>query len=158
MARLKQHGFTFVEILIVLASLIFLFTIIAYTYDGIKARSRNDIRTADIRRLQVYIETFYSQNTFYPSRADLNSPSWEKANLKGFSLSYLADPLWKSTDKACTVDGNPVLLAKSQTGCFGYAPTNNGASCEKNDQTCDKYTLTATLEAGGGVYTKTQLD
>ena len=158
MSHLKQYGFTFVEMLIVLASLIFLFTIIAYTYDGIKARSRNDARTADIRKLQVYLETFYSQNTFYPSRADLNSPAWEKANLKGFSVSDLADPLWKPSNKVCTSDGNPVLLAKSQNGCFGYAPTNNGASCEKNDQTCDKYTLTATLESGGGIYTKTQLD
>lgn len=154
----KDSGFTFIEILIVLASVIFLIAIIGYTYDGIKARSRNDARTADIRQLQVYIETFYSQNTFYPSRAELNSPAWQKANLKNFSDSYLADPLWTPKNKDCSVNGNPVLLAKPQLGCFGYNPTNNGVNCEANAQTCDQYTLSAKLEDGGGIYTKKQLD
>lgn len=154
-----QRGFTFVEMLIVLASLVFLLAIIGYTYDGIKARSRNDARAADVRALQVYIETFYSQNTFYPSRADLNNLSWDATNLKGFTVSNLQDPLWTPKNKACTLDGKPILLIKSQKGCLGYNPTaNSGASCENSDSSCQKYTLSATLEVGGGVYSKTQLD
>ena len=154
----KNSGFTFIEILIVLASVIFLVAITGYAYDGIKARSRNDMRTTAIRQLQVFVETFYAQNTYYPTRAELNNPSWQKANLKNFKESYLADPLWTPKNADCTVNGNPILLSKPQLGCFGYNPTNNGISCANNAQTCDRYTLSATLEDGAGVYTLRQLD
>ena len=153
----NEKGFTLIEILIVFISIVFLVAVVAYTYDGIKARSRNDVRTAELRKLQVYVETFYSQNTYYPSRADLNNPSWRALNLKSFDISSLKDPLWPK-NKACDVNGQPILLDTSQTGCFGYAPSNNGVSCEKNDKNCDKYTLTATMENGGGVYRLSQLD
>ena len=156
--KINQSGFSFIEITLVILGIIFLVAVVAYTYDGIKARSRNDIRTADIKQLQVYVETFYSQNTFYPSRADLNSPSWRATNIKDFSLAAMTDPLWTSANKACSVNNMPILLKHSEKGCYGYNPTNNGVSCEKNDTTCDKYTLSASLEDGGGVYIKTQLD
>ncbi len=154
----SQQGLSLIELSIVLVTVLILVAIVGFAYDGIKARSRNDQRTTQIRKLQVFIETFYSQNMYYPSRADLNNFSWDQLNFKGFSINDIKDPLWASKGKACTVNNNPILLAKSQLGCFGYNPTNNGASCEKNAQNCDKYTLTATLENRGGIYTKSQLD
>jgi Tfp pilus assembly protein PilE len=135
-----------------------LIAIVLSTYAGIQARSRNNQRTATIRTLQEHIESFYSQNMFYPSLNDLNNSSWVAANMKGLSVSSYQDPSWTNAVKACTVNGHPVLIAKSQNGCYGYWPTNNGASCENNDTTCNDYTLSATLEQGGGTYTKVQLD
>lgn len=157
-AKRRDGGFTVVEVLIILFSIIFLVAIVAYTYDGIKARSRNDIRTADLRRLQVYIETFYSQNTYYPSRADINNPSWATVNLKGFKNSFLEDPSWTTKNTYCSLKDHPILTKRSSLGCFGYAPTNNGVSCERNAATCNKYTLTTTMENGGGYYSLKQLD
>lgn len=88
----------------------------------------------------------------------MNNAAWRKANLKGVSQSMLEDPSWSKTNKACTLNGQPILIAKSQPGCLGYQPTNNGASCEADATSCNDYTLTATLEQGGGVYSKSQLD
>ena len=156
--RRNQGGFSLIEIFVVLISVGVLVAIVVTTYSGIQARSRNNTRTADITTLQEYIEKFYSQNMYYPSLKDMNNASWRSANLKGLSQGALQDPSWTASNKICTVNGAPVLINKSQPGCYGYAPTNNGASCEAQDTTCSDYTLTATLEQGGGVYTKKQLD
>lgn len=154
----NEAGFSLIEIFIILVSIGILFAIVASTYTGIQARSRNNQRTAEIRVLQEHIESFYSQNMYYPSRAEINNAAWRKANLKGVNQSMLQDPSWNKTIKTCTLNGEPILISKSQPGCLGYQPTNNGASCEANATTCNDYTLTATLEQGGGVYSKSQLD
>ena len=151
-------GFSLIEIFVVLISVGVLVAIVVTTYSGIQARSRNNTRTANITTLQEYIEKFYSQNMYYPSLKDMNSASWRAANMKGLALGALKDPSWTVANKFCTVNGAPVLIDSSKPGCYGYAPTNNGANCETQDSTCNDYTLTATLEQGGGVYSKKQLD
>ncbi len=156
--RSNDKGFSVIEIAIVVLSVGILVGIIVYTYAGIKARSRDNARIADITTvLQTNIEAFYSQNMYYPSLQDINNPVWRHTNLPKLKDSALQDPSWTATNKACTVDGKPVLIQKAQPGCYGYAPTNNGASCAAADTTCNQYTLTASLEQGG-IYQKTQLD
>lgn len=156
--RSKEQGFTLVEILIMLVLVGVLLTIVTLDYSGAKARSRNDIRISAIKSLQDYVEKFYSQNTYYPSLADMNNPSWLATNLKNVSASMYADPSWTASNKACTKNNQPILLSKSVPGCYGYDPTNNGASCEADDTSCSDYTLTATLEDHQGIYTLRQLD
>ncbi len=151
-------GFTFIEILIMLVLVGVLITVVVLDYSGAKARSRNDTRTAAVKTLRDYVEIFYSQNTYYPSLSDMNSPSWVALNLKSVKQSMYADPSWTAHNKACTQNGEPILIRKSQPGCYGYNPTNSGVSCETNDTSCSDYTITATLEAGEGVYTLRQLD
>ncbi len=153
-----QEGFTFVEIAILLILVSVLIGIIFVDYSGAKARSRNDIRTAAIKSLRDYIEIFYSQNTYYPSLSDMNNPSWLAINLKPVTQAMFTDPSWTAKNTACTKDGKPILIRTSVLGCYGYNPTNNGVSCEQDDTTCNDYTLTATLEAGQGVYRLRQLD
>ena len=156
--RSKELGFTLIEILIMLVLVGVLLTIVTLDYSGAKARSRNDIRTTAIKNLQDYIEKFYSENTYYPSLADMNNPSWLATNLKNVTLGMYADPSWTASSKVCTRNNQPILLAKSEPGCYGYDPTNSGVSCEADDTTCSDYTLTATLEDGQGNYTLRQLD
>lgn len=156
--RHNQKGFSLIEIFVVLLSVFILIAIVASTYSGIQARSRNNTRTADITKIQEYIEKFYSQNMYYPSLKDMNNASWLATNLKGLPKNTLKDPSWTAANKECTLNGSPVLINSSKPGCYGYAPTNNGASCESADTTCNEYTLTATLEQGGGIYSKKQLD
>ncbi len=154
----KEQGFTLVEILIMLVLVGVLITIVMLDYSGAKARSRNDTRITAIKSLQDYIEKFYSQNTYYPSLADMNNPSWLATNLKSVTPSMYADPSWTASNKACTKNNQPILLSKSEPGCYGYDPTNSGVSCEADDTTCSDYTLTATLEDRQGTYTLRQLD
>ncbi|MGH7234479.1 MAG: type II secretion system protein [Candidatus Saccharimonadales bacterium] len=156
--RSSEHGFTFIEILIMLVLVGVLIAIVVFDYSGARARSRNDTRTAAVKTLRDYVEIFYSQNTYYPSLSDMNNPSWLAANLKSVHQSMYKDPSWTSSNKDCTKDGEPILISKSQTGCYGYDPTNSGISCASDDTTCSDYTLTATLEDRQGVYTLRQLD
>ena len=156
--KLNNHGFSVIEILIVLIAVGLLVGIVAYTYAGIRARSRDNTRIADLTtELQTNIEAFYSQNMYYPSLKDMNSPSWRTTNLPKLKSNAIQDPSWTPSNKTCTLNNQPILLKKAQPGCYGYNPTNNGASCESNDTACNQYTLTANLEQGG-LYIKTQLD
>ncbi len=156
--KLNNQGFSIIEILIVLITVGLLVGIVVYTYAGIRARSRDNARIADITtELQTNIEAFYSQNMYYPSLKDINNPTWRNTNLPKLPASAIKDPSWTPSNKACTVNSQPILIKKAQPGCYGYAPTNNGSSCEAADTTCNQYTLTASLEQGG-LYIKTQLD
>lgn len=153
-----SSGFSFVEILIMVVLIGVLVTIVIFDYSGAKARSRNDSRTAVVKTLRDYVEIFYSQNTYYPSLSDMNNPSWVALNLKGVKQSMYADPSWSPNNKVCTRNGKPILIKNSQTGCYGYNPTKNGLSCETDDTSCSAYSITASLEAGEGVYALRQLD
>lgn len=154
----NEQGFSFIELLIVLITIGILVGIIVVTYNNNQAKSRNNIRTADIRTLQVAVEKFYSQNNYYPTLSEMNSLNWRKANLSNLSQSTFKDPSWTPKNKACNVNGQPILLKQSQPGCYGYSPTNNGASCAAVATSCSDYTLSATLEDNKGIYTKRQLD
>lgn len=154
----KEQGFTIVELLIVIVVIGILAAIVITTYSGIQAKARNAKRETDIQSLQTQIEAFYSQNQYYPSLTDMNSSAWRATNMKSLDASAMQDPSWSSSNTACTVSGAPTLLTTSQSGCYGYAPTASGASCEAADTTCNQYTLTASMEQGVGTYTKANLD
>ncbi len=156
--RRNSDGFSLIEILIVIVAVGVLVAIVVNTFAGIQARSRNSQRTDDLKTLQEHIESFFAHNMYYPSLSDMNNPSWLKANMKGVSTSMYADPSWTPHNTKCTLNGHPILLKKSEPGCFGYDPSNNGASCESSDTTCDDYTLSASLEQGAGTYDLSQLD
>lgn len=160
LTRLKKDnkGFSIIELVIILLFIGVLVGIVGYTYSGIKASSRNDKREAQLRILQEYVENFYSHNMYYPTLAEMNNPNWLAANMKGFTSSMIQDPSWTATNKYCSVNNKPVLIAHSKYGCFGYAPTNNGVSCVALAKSCNHYTLTASLEQSNTVYTLHQLD
>lgn len=154
----SESGFSLIEILIIVIAVGVLIGIVANTFAGIQARSRNTQRTATVRILQEHVESFFAHNMYYPSLADMNNPNWLKANMKGVNTNMYKDPSWTAKNTKCSVDGHPILISKAQPGCLGYNPTNNGASCEALDTTCDNYTLTASLEQGAGIYALSQLD
>lgn len=152
----KYSGFTLVEILIVLVTVTILVAIVFNIYSGTRAQARDNQRRSDVRAIQDSIESFYSHSMYYPSLKDINNPVWRQANLKKLTSSQLIDPSWSKKNTVCTLNGQAVLIAKPKLGCLGYAPTNNGASCENDDTTCNKYTLETTLEQGG-IFIKKEL-
>lgn len=148
----RQEGFTIVELLIVIVVIGILAALVITTYSGIQAKARNAKRQTDINSVQTQIEAYFADQGHYPSFADLSTASWDTQHLKSLDQSALHDPS----------AGSGTGITLSQTAglkVYQYAPLDSsGGSCEADDNTCATYTLTATLENGGGTYTKTNLD
>lgn len=160
----RQKGFTIVELLIVIVVIGILAAIVITTYSGIQAKARNAKRETDIQDLQTQIEAFYSQNNYYPSLGDMNDASWRQTNMPSLDTNAMVDP------SSNTAPANAVMArsANNTTGVakeYVYNVTDSsGAVCGSDtssggtDTNCAKYTLIATLENGGGIYTKSNLD
>ena len=135
----RNQGFTIVELLIVIVVIGILALLVITTYSGIQAKARNSKRTSDVKSLQTHIEAFFSQNGYYPSRTDMNNDSWLTTNMKSLDKNALVDPKnpSQSNDLAATPGANS----------YAYQVTDSSNnSCESDDTTCAKYTLTATYE------------
>ncbi|HVW23278.1 MAG TPA: hypothetical protein VHB51_02260 [Candidatus Saccharimonadales bacterium] len=119
---------------------------------GTQARADDSKRQADIQSLQVQMEAFFAENGYYPSLTDMNNAKWRADNMPSLDSSALQDPSGTSQ----------TLSAAPGKGVYSYQVTNaNGGSCESNDKTCAKYTLTATFDGrvnGQSTYTKNSLN
>ncbi len=151
----RNQGFTIVELLIVIVVIGILALLVITTYSGIQAKARNSKRQTDIQSLQTQLEAFFSQNGYYPSLTDMNSSSWLATNMKSLDQNALVDPSNPTASK--TLVNGPV--AKSYS--YQVTQSDGTTSCESDDTTCAKYTLTATYEGtvnGNTQYVKTNLD
>lgn len=150
----RNQGFTIVELLIVIVVIGILALLVITTYSGIQAKARNSKRSADVSTVQTQLEAFFSQNGYYPSRTDMNNDSWLSTNMKSLDKGALIDP--KNTSQSND------LAAAPAANVYSYAVTNSSdTSCEADDTTCAKYTLTATYEGsvnGSTTAVKTNLD
>lgn len=145
----SNKGFTIVELLIVIVVIGILALLVITTYSGIQAKARNSKRTSDIKSLQTQLEAYFSQNGFYPSRADLNqgtdpgtnaNSTWAAANMKSLDQNALVDPSNPHQSRN--------LASTPADKVYSYAPTQSDGttSCESDDTTCAQYTLTASYE------------
>ncbi|MFA5934472.1 MAG: type II secretion system protein [Candidatus Paceibacterota bacterium] len=64
--KIKNSGFTLVEIVVVIGIMALLSTIIFTSFDGAKAKSRDQQRIADISTIQLALEIFFNKNKEYP--------------------------------------------------------------------------------------------
>lgn len=157
--KLNQNkGFTIVELLIVIVVIGILALLVITTYSGIQAKARNAKRQTDVQALQTQLEAFFSQNGYYPSRADMNSPSWISTNMKSLDTNALVDP-----SSTCNPSTTGCLAASPVAKSYSYAvfASDGTTSCETTDTSCAVYTLTATYEGtvnGSQTYTKSNLD
>jgi prepilin-type N-terminal cleavage/methylation domain-containing protein len=144
----KQKGFTIVELLIVIVVIGILATLVIVTFAGIQQKGRNSQRQTDINALQSHVEAYYAQKGNYPTLTDLNTAAWRTTNTKGLDPAALADPKNAAT---ATLDAAPA----GGTYHYAYAVTNDaGTTCEADETTCTKYTLTAQMEGGAAAYVK----
>jgi prepilin-type N-terminal cleavage/methylation domain-containing protein len=137
----RNQGFTIVELLIVIVVIGILALLVITTYSGIQQKARNSKRSSDIKSLQTQLEAFFSQNGYYPSRADMNNDTatWFSTNMKSLDKNAMVDP------------SNPTqsndFVASPAAKVYSYDVLNSSdTSCEADDTTCAKYTLTATYE------------
>lgn len=135
--KLKDRGFTIVELLIVIVVIGILATLVITTYNGIQEKARDTKRKTDVNALQGQIEAYQAQNGKYPTLANINDSTFRAANMKGLDPAALQDP--KGSSQA--------LCGSTTANCYTYAATPSG--CDNSTTDCTAYTLTATLEAGG---------
>jgi hypothetical protein len=100
-------------------------------------------RKSDISALQTQLETYYADNGYYPTLANLNDAAWRKTNMPRLDREALRDP----------EGALPKLVASAQATAYSYSPAP--ANC--TGQSCTDYTLTATL-SNGSKYTRQSLN
>jgi prepilin-type N-terminal cleavage/methylation domain-containing protein len=140
--KLKQQGFTIVELLIVIVVIGILAALVITTFTGIQQKARDTERTTDIKALHGQIEAYYAQNGYYPQLSDVTT-----TNLRGLDAGALVDPKGGS------------IQATSDATHYGYTPTQSDGTtaCTTAAKDCAKYKLIATLE-GGGTFEKDSLN
>ncbi|HVX24340.1 MAG TPA: prepilin-type N-terminal cleavage/methylation domain-containing protein [Candidatus Saccharimonadales bacterium] len=156
----RNQGFTIVELLIVIVVIGILALLVITTYSGIQSKARNSKRSTDIGDIQTQLEAFYGENSYYPSLADLNSPSWRSDNMKSLDSAALVDPSNTTCDP--TDAAKPCLVDAAAAKSYAYVvKDSSGNSCESKDTDCANYTLTATFEGtvnGKSTASKSNLD
>lgn len=141
----RTAGFTIIELVVVVIILCLLGTLVALTYNGVKAENRDKQRQADIEIIQSQLEIFDAIHDTYPPLADINNPTWRAENMKNLTDDIMRDPRW-SPDGPCAQDGKPILAAGEH--CYNYEVSAADGSPCGGTVPCDHYTVTATLENG----------
>lgn len=80
----KQHGFTIVELLIVIVVIAILAAIVIVAYNGIQSRARDARRLSDLGNIQTALGMYYIDNGRYPAANGsvggpsqcISSPGW----------------------------------------------------------------------------------
>jgi len=154
----RNQGFTIVELLIVIVVIGILALLVITTYSGIQAKARNSKRQTDIQSIQTQLEAFFSQNGYYPSLGNMQGTAaggWVTTNMKSLDLNALIDP------SNATQSNQLASAPAAKVYSYQVTQSDGTTSCESDDTTCAKYTLTATYEGtvnGQSTYVKSNLD
>jgi len=147
----KQHGFTIVELLIVIVVIGILAGLVVTTFSGIQKKARDSERKTDINALHSQLEAYYAQNGKYPTLANVNDSAWRSTNMKGLDADALKDPKGAAS----------TLVGAAAADSYAYAvTTSGGAACDNAAPAtdCGAYVLTATNEGTPATYVKNSLN
>jgi Tfp pilus assembly protein PilE len=149
---LDRNGYSAIELVLMGVVVIVLFTILASTFNSIRAHQRNNTRISDVKTIQQNLESFYARSGFYPTLAEMNNSVWTTANLKQVPSSDLEYPGSKTSQQDFTTT--------SSKNTFEYRVTTADGSLDCNNKTvpCGHYILSATLEGNGGNYSVNSLN
>jgi type II secretion system protein G len=71
-----RKGFTLIELLVVIAIIGLLSTIVIASLTSSKAKGRDAKRVADIRTIQLAMESYFNDNGFYPTALSSVAPTY----------------------------------------------------------------------------------
>ena len=149
MVSLKnKKGFTIVELLIVIVVIGILATLVIVTFTGIQQKGRNTQRQTDINAVDSHVEAFNAQYGFYPTQADLATPTFLSAYMKGLDPEALRDPKQAAGATIGTAaSSTQYSYVATGTGCVNTTATTitNGSPV---DNGCTSFVLTAQQESG----------
>ncbi len=122
-SRIRRHGFTLVELLVVVVVISILASITIVSYNGIQQRARNAQRVQDINSIVKAVQLFYADNGSFPVSSCSASC---KINA---SWSSTSDGSWANLEAQLVPKYLSVLpkdpLAKVSTGPAIFAGANN---------------------------------
>lgn len=120
----KAHGFTIVELLIVIVVIAILAAISIVAYTGIQSRARDTTRQSDISQVQKLVQAYYAIHGSYPVTTSSMSTS-------GVTTARTDSNCYSGTQSADWVPGLDTTLPQSipntnkgvngnSTGCYIY--------------------------------------
>lgn len=146
--QIAKHGFTVVELLIVIIVIGIIAGIAIPQYNGVMERSRDAERKSDISIIAVQLEYYYGRTGAYPTRANLNTEAFRTANKISFDdqAAVMADPENDSvTTLADTVTPTDTYGYRPlPSGCV--SPTTSTGAQNPSGTKCNSFTLSAHLE------------
>lgn len=80
-----RHGFTLVEVLVVVAVLIIIALITTTTYEGLQKKSNDQAHQADVATISEALEDYYDKNGEYPYANDLNTNPPSQNSLSSYN-------------------------------------------------------------------------
>lgn len=139
MIKRKQHGFTIVELLVVIVVIAILAIITIVAYNGIQSRARDNQRYADAKSIMKALEIYKADKGYYPrwSAPQSTHAATCASHTNGYSYSDATDGTWLGdlvTSK--TIPQVPLAPGNDCTSFYRYlspgATTYNCPSRTKN--------------------------
>lgn len=129
---MKQRGFTVIELMVVIAFLIFAGVLFVIQKNNLEVAARDDKRKTAINAMYYGLEeSFFKQNGYYP--AEIN-----EKNLTTLDSALFTDPNGVELGQTTETYNDEEVSVQSD---YRYEPTN----C--SDNKCKSYNLRADLEA-----------
>lgn len=103
----SAKGFTLIELLVVIAIIGILASIISVSLTSARAKGRDGKRVADLRTIQLSLETYYSDNSSYPTTLAALAPTYMASvpvDPKDNATAYFYSAYNSVNSSTCTVN------------------------------------------------------
>lgn len=108
----RKQAFTIVELIIVIVVTAILASITMISFNNVQAKARDSERKSDIAALQKVLEVYYVDSGRYPSRTDMQNPTWRSESLITSDQGIFINPQDTGSTNSIVASGSIVSLTK----------------------------------------------